>query len=78
MQVPGVRSTASQGTVSTNGRDGRHEVEGLSRRRFMAVAVAGVAGFATSRTALAKEPPKPQNVLSPDAALERLMAGNAR
>jgi carbonic anhydrase len=26
----------------------------------------------------AKAPPKPQNVLSPDAALQRLMAGNAR
>jgi len=25
----------------------------------------------------AKEPPKPQNVLSPDAALKRLLAGNA-
>ena len=25
-----------------------------------------------------KKPPKPQNVLSPDASLERLLKGNAR
>lgn len=60
--------------------DERREIQGLSRRRFMAMAMAGAgfAGLAMSRTALAKAPPKPQNVLSPDAALERLMAGNAR
>lgn len=56
----------------------QHERDGLSRRRFLAVTGATVAGLAISRTASAKEPPKPQNVLSPDAALERLMAGNAR
>ena len=39
------------------------------------------AGETFSGTALAKEaklPPKPQNVLAPDAALKRLMEGNAR
>lgn len=39
------------------------------------------AGGAFANRALAKEakqPPKPQNVVAPDAALKRLMAGNAR
>jgi carbonic anhydrase len=52
-----------------------------SRRSFLAGAVglAATAAFATS--AFAKEtktPPKPQNVLSPADALDRLMKGNAR
>jgi carbonic anhydrase len=51
---------------------------GVSRRRFLSVAGAAVAGLAVSRPAFAKEPPKPQNVLSPDAALDRLVAGNGR
>ena len=63
---------------SPEAMNARHERDGLSRRRFLAVTGATVAGLAISRTASAKEPPKPQNVLSPDAALERLMAGNAR
>jgi carbonic anhydrase len=52
----------------------------FSRRRLLAVA-ASSAGLLLAGAALAKEnkaPPKPQNVLSPDAALERLRQGNAR
>jgi carbonic anhydrase len=56
---------------------GRHAT--LARRNFLQAAGFAAAGLAlASRTALAKEPPKPGNVLSPDAALERLMKGNSR
>ena len=51
-----------------------------SRRSFIHLAGSGL-GLALSGVAVAKEtkpPPKPQNVLSPDAALKRLMEGNAR
>jgi carbonic anhydrase len=51
-----------------------------SRRRFLALSGAIGAGFAFG-PAFAKEkkpPPKPQNAISPDAALDRLMKGNAR
>jgi carbonic anhydrase len=51
----------------------------LRRRSFLGLAAATAAGLALSRPSLAqKAPPKPQNVLSPDAALQRLMKGNAR
>jgi carbonic anhydrase len=52
-----------------------------ARRGFLKLAATTAAGFAFSRYALgeeAKRVPKPENVLSPDAALERLMAGNER
>ena len=52
-----------------------------SRRRFLAAAASTAAGLAFGPQAFAKEtkpPPKPQNLLSPDAALDRLMKGNAR
>ncbi len=52
-----------------------------TRRRFLAGAGSIAASLAFAHQAFAKEtkpPPKPQNVLSPDAALERLMKGNAR
>jgi carbonic anhydrase len=52
-----------------------------SRRRFLAVAGGVAAGLALGPSAFAKEtkpPPKPENLLSPDAALDRLMKGNAR
>ena len=51
-----------------------------SRRSAMLLTAAAL-GTAFSGRALAREakaPPKPQNVLSPDAALKRLMEGNAR
>lgn len=52
-----------------------------SRRRFLGLAAGLTAGLALAPAAFAKDtkpPPKPQNVLSPDAALERLMKGNGR
>ncbi|KRQ03788.1 carbonic anhydrase [Bradyrhizobium manausense] len=51
-----------------------------SRRSAMLLAAAAL-GTAFSGRAFAKQtkaPPKPQNLLSPDAALKRLMDGNAR
>ena len=57
-------------------------MSGVPRRNFLKLAAAAAAGLAISRYALAAEkgaaPPKPRNVLSPDAALERLMRGNTR
>jgi carbonic anhydrase len=50
-----------------------------SRRRFLLAASS--MGISLAGSALAKEtkgPPKPQNVLSPDAALKRLLQGNER
>jgi carbonic anhydrase len=52
-----------------------------SRRRFLTFAGGAAAGLAFASPALAKEtkrPPKPQNAVSPAAALDRLMKGNAR
>ena len=56
------------------------EQQGPSRRGLLAGVAAG-AGLAVSAGALAApqvEPPKPQNAISPDEALHRLMVGNAR
>jgi carbonic anhydrase len=53
---------------------------GPSRRSLLFLA-ASAAGMALASPALAKEtkaPPKPQNVVSPEASLERLLKGNAR
>jgi len=53
----------------------------IARRNVLKLAAAAAAGAAIAPSALAataNAPPKPQNVLSPDAALERLMKGNAR
>ncbi|WFU20863.1 carbonic anhydrase [Bradyrhizobium sp. CB1717] len=62
-----------------------HQDIAPSRRSAMLFGAAAFcmafAGGAFANRALAKEakqPPKPQNVLAPDAALKRLMAGNAR
>src|SRR3981189_1895559 len=52
-----------------------------SRRGVLRLLGAAAAGFAFAGTADAKDdkkPPKPQNVVSPDAALELLMKGNKR
>jgi len=54
---------------------------GLARRRVLQMAAAAAVGMALAphaEAANAKTPPKPENVLSPDAAFKRLMAGNAR
>jgi carbonic anhydrase len=51
-----------------------------SRRNFLKLVSSATAGVALSGGALfaAGETPKPQNVLSPDEALERLKKGNSR
>src|SRR3954453_12128779 len=52
-----------------------------SRRRFLQFAGGIAAGMALAPAAFAKDtkpPPKPQNAISPAAALDRLMKGNAR
>lgn len=52
----------------------------FSRRRLL-VGAASTAGLLLAGAARAKEtkpPPKPQNILSPDASLERLTKGNTR
>ena len=56
-------------------------VHGPSRRGLFGSFAALATGLALGGPVLAAEhapPPKPQNVLTPDAALARLMAGNAR
>ena len=53
----------------------------LSRRRVLGFFGAATAGLALAGTVSAKEakaPPKPQNVVSPDASLEVLVKGNKR
>lgn len=50
----------------------------LPRRRFLALLGAALSVPALARAAEEGAPPKPQNVLSPDASLDRLMAGNHR
>ncbi|WP_027518199.1 carbonic anhydrase [Bradyrhizobium sp. WSM1417] len=57
-----------------------HERIAPSRRSAMLLGASAL-GLALTGRAFAKEtkaPPKPQNVLSPDASLKRLMEGNAR
>src|ERR1700687_841780 len=46
--------------------------------RFLGAATAGLALAGTANAKQAKAPPKPQNVVSPDASLELLMKGNKR
>jgi len=46
--------------------------------KLAAIAAAGLAPVTSALAAAAKALPKPENVLSPDAALDRLMKGNAR
>ncbi|MGE5202802.1 MAG: carbonic anhydrase [Acidobacteriota bacterium] len=54
----------------------------VGRRTFLGLAAAAAASLALPRVGFAaassKPPPKPQNVLTPDQALQRLMKGNAR
>src|SRR6187551_998979 len=52
-----------------------------SRRRFLQFAGGVAASLAVAPAAFAKDkkpPPKPQNAISPTAALDRLMKGNSR
>ena len=50
----------------------------LPRRKFIALLGAALSIPALARAAEKGPPPKPQNVLSPDSALDRLMKGNHR
>ncbi len=53
----------------------------LARRSMLKLAAGAAAGLAIAPRAFAakvKAPPKPENVISPDAALHRLIQGNAR
>ena len=50
----------------------------LARRKFLTLLGAALSAPAWLRAAEKGAPPKPQNVISPDAALERLMQGNHR
>lgn len=52
----------------------------LPRRDFLKTAAGAVLGFSLvgSAAAAGAPPPRPQNVISPDAALERLLKGNQR
>src|SRR3984885_11902805 len=53
----------------------------LARRSILKLAAAAGAAFVAAPQAFAappQAPPKPENVLTPDAALDRLMQGNAR
>src|ERR1700686_133162 len=51
---------------------------GRSLLRFLGAASAGLALPGTANAKQVKAPPKPQNVVSPDASLELLMKGNKR
>src|ERR1700744_5627920 len=56
-------------------------IEATSRRSFLRYVGGAAAGFALTSPVFAKETrssPKPQNDIPPDAALDRLMKGNAR
>jgi carbonic anhydrase len=56
-------------------------VTAVPRRSFLTLAGAAMAGLAMSRDGFAevpKAPPKQDNILSPEAALKRLMKGNER
>ena len=58
-----------------------HQGAFAARRQFLALGAAAAAGLALAQPAFAANdapPPKPQNAISPDAALDRLMQGNAR
>ena len=50
----------------------------LPRRKFLALLAASLSVPVLTRAAEKGAPPKPQNQLSPDAALDRLMKGNHR
>lgn len=53
-------------------------VERRTVLKLGATAAAGLGSLSHALAQIARAPPKPENVLSPDAALDRLMKGNAR
>jgi carbonic anhydrase len=58
-----------------------HAPAALARRNLLKLAAAAAVGLSLAPHALAappNAPPKPENVISPDAALDRLMQGNTR
>jgi carbonic anhydrase len=62
-------------------RNPDHARTDAARRQFLTLATGTAAALALAQPAFAANdapPPKPQNVMSPDAALDRLMKGNAR
>jgi carbonic anhydrase len=62
-------------------REVRNSRTYLTRRGLLRVLGATTAALAFAGTSVAKDvktPPKPQNIVSPDAVLERLMKGNKR
>lgn len=65
-------------------RDAEHSNARAARRQFLkltSAAAAAAAGLALARPGFAANdapPPKPQNIVAPDAALDRLMQGNVR
>jgi carbonic anhydrase len=59
----------------------RSDAKSLARRGFLKLAGGVALGFAATGSGFAaptKVPPKPENVVSPDGALDRLMKGNRR
>jgi carbonic anhydrase len=65
--------------------EGKRILQNIDKRRFLKLATASTLGFgftaATGRNVFANKPlppPLPENVISADEALARLMAGNAR
>jgi carbonic anhydrase len=68
-------------TIMCQRCDDPSHVNALPRRAFVLGAGVAMAGLAMSRRGFAeapKAPPKKENVLSPEAALKRLVAGNER
>lgn len=65
--------------LQCNDLNAKHDAD-FGRRGFLAAAVGAAAGLAWAGDAAAKgkAPPKPENVVSPDAALARLIKGNER
>jgi carbonic anhydrase len=62
-------------------RNPYHAMTDAARRQFLTLTTGTAAALALALPAFATNdapPPKPQNVMSPDAALDRLMKGNAR
>jgi len=56
----------------------RATVERRTVLKLGATAAAGLGSVSHALAQIGRAPPKPENVLSPDAALDRLMKGNAR
>jgi carbonic anhydrase len=59
-------------------RDLHHSLAPTRRNLLLGAAASGVFWASAARAKEAKAPPKPENVMSPDASLKRLMQGNQR